>query len=94
MLFRSSESEKIITLRNCMVVYGDEVWLSKRGDYSNLFYQEDITDSKFASESLHWETETNNLYVRGRSWHHGNTPSVFKEEFFWAWINNISKSVE
>lgn len=91
---RPSESEKLPTLRNCMVVFGNEDWLSKRGDYSNLFYQEDITDSKFAQESLHWEEETNNLYVRGNSWHHGNTPSVFKKEFFWAWVNNISRPDE
>lgn len=90
---RPGESEKISALRNCMVVFGDEVWLSKRGDYSNLFYQDDITDSKFAKESLHYEEQTNNLYIRG-PWNHGNTPSVFKEDFFWEWVSNIQKSDE
>ena len=86
---RPGESEKLELSRNCMVVFGDEVWLSKRGDYSNLFYQVDITDSKFAYESLHWEEATNNLYVRGK-WHHSNSPLVFTEDFFWEWLNNIS----
>lgn len=86
---RPGESEKISTLRNCMVVFGDEVWLSKRGDYSNLFLEVDITDSMYARESLHWEEKTNNLYIRGR-WHHGNSPLVFTEDFFWEWVTNIS----
>ena len=86
---RPTESKKLPLLRNCMVVFGDEVWLSKRGDYSNLFNKINITDSLYARESLHWEEETNNLYVRGR-WHHGNSPLVFTEDFFWEWVNNIS----
>lgn len=86
---RPGEAEKLSTIRNCMVVFGDEHWLSKRGDYSNLFLKEDITDSKFAKESLHWEEETNNLYVRG-PWTHHNTPLVFTEDFFWEWVTNLS----
>lgn len=86
---RPPESEKLPTLKNCMVVFGDEWWLSKRGDYSNLFYQEDITDGKFEKESLIWEEETNNLYIRG-PWTHHNSPSVFMEDFFWEWVSNVS----
>lgn len=90
---RPGEAEKLSTIRNCMVVFGDEYWLSKRGDYSNLFLKADITDSKFARESIHWEEETNNLYIRG-PWTHHNTPLVFTEDFFWEWVSNISSSNE
>lgn len=90
---RPGEAEKLSTIRNCMVVFGDEYWLSKRGDYSNLFLKANITDSEFAKESLHWEEETNNLYVRG-PWTHHNTPLVFTEDFFWEWVSKISSSDE
>lgn len=83
------ESTKLSLIRNCMVVFGNETWLSKRGDYSNLFYQVDITDSTYAKESIHWEELTNNFYIRG-PWHHGNTPLIFTEDFFWEWVSNIS----
>ena len=87
---RPGESKELTLIPNCMVVYGNEVWLSRRGDYSALFTETDITDSEYRNETYYLEEDTNNAYVRG-PWHHGNTPLIFLEDFFWEWINNFSK---
>ena len=86
---RPPESEEISLMQNCLVVFGDETWLSKRGDYSNLFLKTDISDMEYRKECTYLEEESNNGYIRGR-WGHGDAPKVFLEDFFWEWLNNIS----
>lgn len=83
------ESEKLELIHNCLVVFGDETWLSKRGDYSNLFVETDITKQEYRKQCTYLEEETNNGYIRG-PWGHGDAPKVFLEDFFWEWLNNIS----
>lgn len=86
---RPGESDEISTLRNCLVVFADEPWLSKRNNYSILFQDADITESRFTKEITYWETDTNNAYVRG-PWNHSNSPLIFTEDFFWEWVTSIS----
>ena len=86
---RPGESKELSLIPNCMVAYGNETWLSRRCDYSALFTETDITDSEYRNETYYIEEETNNGYIRG-PWHHGNTPLIFLEDFFWEWVNNFS----
>ena len=86
---RPGESKKLSLIPNCMVAFGNEPWLADRGDYSELFTETNITDSEYRNETYYLEETTNNGYIRG-PWHHGNTPLIFLEDFFWEWVNNIS----
>ena len=83
------ESKEISLIQNCLVVFGDETWLSKRGDYSNLFLKTDITAQEYRKVCTYIEEESNNGFIRG-PWGHGDAPKVFLEDFFWEWLNNIS----
>lgn len=86
---RPGEAKKLSLIPNCMVAFGNEPWLSDRGDYSELFTETDITNSEYRNETYYLEESTNNAYIRG-PWHHGNTPLIFLEDFFWEWVNNFS----
>ena len=86
---RPPEAEKLSLIPNCLVVFGDETWLSKRGDYSNLFFEADITAQEYRKVCTYIEEESNNGFIRG-PWGHGDAPKVFLEDFFWEWLNNIS----
>ena len=84
-----SESDTLPLIPNCLVVYGSEEWRANRGDFSELFYQTDITNSKYAMTSSYVEEKTNNAYFLG-PWTHGSSPQIFQEDFFWEWVSNVT----
>ena len=86
---RPKESKTLTLIPNCLVVYGNEEWRASRSDFSDLFYQTDITDSKYAQVSSYSEETTNNAYFLG-PWSHGGSPQIFQEDFFWEWVSNVA----
>lgn len=86
---KPGEAKELQHINNALVVFGDEPWLQKRYQYSVLFNDVDIRAEEYRKVSQYWEEETNNAYFRG-PWHHGNTPLIFLEDFFWEWLNSIS----
>ena len=87
------ESERLTLIPNCLVVYGSEEWRSNRSDFSELFYQNDISDSQYARLSSLVEDKTNNAYFLG-PWSHGSSPQIFLEDFFWEWVSNVTLLTE
>ena len=86
---RTKESKKLSLIPNCLVVYGYESMVAYRTDFSELFYDTDISDKKYSGEISYVEELTNNAYFVNREWTHGTAPEIFQEDFFWEWINNI-----
>ena len=91
---QTKESEKLSLIPNCLVVYGYESMVAHRTDFSNLFYDTDISDNKYSGEIAYVEEVTNNAYFVNRSWSHGTAPEIFQEDFFWEWVNNINVLTE
>lgn len=91
---KSENTEKLSMIPNCLVVYGYESMLSCRTDFSNLFYNTDITDKKYHGASSYVEEVTNNAYFVSTKWDHGSAPQVFQEDFFWEWVSNVTTLTE
>ncbi len=91
---RTKESEKLSLIPNCLVVYGYESMVAHRTDFSDLFYDTDISDKKYSGEISYVEEVTNNAYFVNREWNHGTAPEIFQEDFFWEWVNNINVLAE
>ena len=91
---RAEKSEKLSLIPNCLVVYGYESMLSCRRDFSNLFYNTDITDTQYHQEISYVEEITNNAYFVSREWTHGTAPEIFQKDFFWEWVTNVTPLTE
>lgn len=91
---KNPEDNKLPLLRNCMVVYGHESLSSSRKDFSNLFYNTDITDRKYQTSISYVEETTNNAYILNAKWTHGSAPQIFLEDFFWEWVSNVTPLTE
>ena len=91
---QTDQTEKLSLIPNCLVVYGYESMISYRRDFSNLFYNTDITDKKFSNEISYVEEVTNNAYFVNKNWDHGSAPQVFLEDFFWEWVSNVTVLTE
>lgn len=87
-------SEKLSLIPNCLVVYGYESLIACRRDFSNLFYNTDITDEKYREEISYVEEVTNNAYFVSKKWNHSTAPEVFQEDFFWEWVSNVTPLTE
>ena len=87
---KEANCEELSLIPNCLVVYGYESMLGCRKNFSNLFYNTDITDRKYHDEIAYVEEQTNNAYFVSKKWDHGSAPKIFQEDFFWEWINNIT----
>ena len=90
----NAEDGQLPLMPNCMVVYGSEDLLARRTDFSNLFYNTDISDKKYREDTYYVEDVTNNAYILNTDWTHGTAPEVFLEDFFWEWVSNVTPLTE
>lgn len=90
----NDEDGKLPLIPNCLVVYGYEDLSARRTDFSNLFYNTDISDKKYRDNICYVEEVTNNGYILNAEWTHGTAPQVFLEDFFWEWVSNVTPLTE